>query len=70
MKELGKLDPDQRRTAGQAINNVKADFQKALEDRKTALQQAELDARLASETIDVTLPGRGQSPSRTALVRV
>ncbi|MBT4145855.1 MAG: phenylalanine--tRNA ligase subunit alpha, partial [Gammaproteobacteria bacterium] len=61
MKELGKLDPDQRRTAGQAINQVKADFQKALEDRKTALQQAELNARLASETIDVTLPGRGQS---------
>jgi phenylalanyl-tRNA synthetase alpha chain len=61
MKELGKLEPEQRRAAGQAINKVKADFQNTLELRKHALQQAELDARLASETIDVTLPGRGQS---------
>jgi len=61
MKELGKLDPDQRRAAGQAINQVKVDFQNTLELRRNTLQQAALDARLASETIDVTLPGRGQS---------
>ncbi|MGR9117035.1 MAG: phenylalanine--tRNA ligase subunit alpha [Gammaproteobacteria bacterium] len=60
MKELGKLDPDQRREAGQVINNAKSEFQEKLEGRKQALLNAALEARLASERIDVTLPGRGQ----------
>jgi len=61
MKQLGKLDPDQRRSVGQTINTAKAEFQQQLEQRKNAMQQAALDARLASESIDVTLSGRGQS---------
>ncbi|MCK5189890.1 MAG: phenylalanine--tRNA ligase subunit alpha, partial [Methylococcales bacterium] len=61
MKQLGKLDPDQRRVVGQVINNAKGEFQQKLEAAKTAMQQAALEARLASESIDVTLPGRGQS---------
>jgi len=61
MKELGKLEPDQRRSVGQVINKAKGEFQKKLEETKTAMQQAALDERLASESVDVTLPGRGQS---------
>ncbi|MCK5478541.1 MAG: phenylalanine--tRNA ligase subunit alpha [Methylococcales bacterium] len=61
MKQLGKLDPDQRRVVGQVINNAKGEFQQKLEAAKTAMQQAALEERLASESIDVTLPGRGQS---------
>jgi len=61
MKELGKLDPDQRRSVGQVINKAKGEFQQKLEKTKTAMQQAALDERLASESVDVTLPGRGQS---------
>jgi len=61
MKQLGKLDPDQRRPIGQAINTAKAEFQQQLEQCKNVMQQAALDARLASESIDVTLSGRGQS---------
>ncbi|MCK5728508.1 MAG: phenylalanine--tRNA ligase subunit alpha [Methylococcales bacterium] len=61
MKQLGKLDPDQRRHVGQAINKAKSEFQQQLEQRKNTLQQAALDARLASEAIDVTLSGRGQT---------
>ncbi|MCK5889585.1 MAG: phenylalanine--tRNA ligase subunit alpha [Methylococcales bacterium] len=61
MKELGKLDPDQRRTVGQIINKAKGEFQQQLEGIRTALQAAELEKRLASESIDITLPGRGQS---------
>lgn len=61
MKAIGKLQPKQRRTAGQVINNIKADFQKTLEQQRNTLQQAILDARFASETIDVTLPSRGRS---------
>jgi len=61
MKELGKLEPDQRRAVGQVINKAKAEFQQKLEETKGAMQQAALDKRLASESVDVTLPGRGQS---------
>ncbi|KAF3978094.1 MAG: phenylalanine--tRNA ligase subunit alpha [Methylococcales symbiont of Iophon sp. n. MRB-2018] len=61
MKQLGKLDPDQRRVVGQAINKAKGEFQQKLEIAKVTMQQAALDARLASESVDITLPGRGQS---------
>ncbi len=61
MKELGKLDPDQRRAVGQIINKAKGEFQQKLEQTKIAMQQVALDERLASESVDITLPGRGQS---------
>jgi phenylalanyl-tRNA synthetase alpha chain len=58
LKQLGKLPPDERKTAGKQINQAKQAFQQALEARKGELEQAELAKRLASERIDVTLPGR------------
>lgn len=60
MKSLGKLPKEEKPAAGQAINLAKQAVQKLLEARKQELNNAELEARLASETIDVTLPGRGQ----------
>ena len=60
LKGLKDVPPDQKREAGQAINIAKQTVQQAIEARKNALQQAEMDAKLAQETIDVTLPGRGQ----------
>ena len=62
LKELGRLPPEQRREAGQAINEAKQALETAIAARKTALEAAALDIRLASEAIDVTLPGRGQRP--------
>ena len=61
MKELGSLEPEQRKAAGQVINTARDSFQEALEARKTDLESAELNARLANERIDVSLPGRGQT---------
>lgn len=61
MKELGSLDPEQRKSVGQMINTARDSFQEALESRKTLLATEQLQARLASERIDVTLPGRGQT---------
>jgi phenylalanyl-tRNA synthetase alpha chain len=61
MKELGSLDPEQRRAVGQVINTAKNEFQQQLELKKTALETAALEQRLASESVDVTLPGRGQA---------
>ena len=60
LKQLGALPAAERPAAGQEINRIKARVQQALEARRDALQAAHLDARLASERIDVTLPGRGQ----------
>lgn len=60
MKELGRLSPEERRAAGQVINRARDDFQAALEARKQSLQNRELEERLSRETVDVTLPGRGQ----------
>ncbi len=60
MKMLGKLPKEEKPAAGQAINVAKQAVQKSLEARKETLNNAELEAKLASETIDVTLPGRGQ----------
>ena len=58
LKQLGKLPADERKTAGQAINDAKQAFQSALEARKAALEAALLAQRLASERVDVSLPGR------------
>jgi len=61
LKQLGKLPPEQRKSAGQSINQAKQLFQQVLEARKQGLEDAELARRLASERIDVTLPGRGNT---------
>jgi len=58
LKNLGKLPGDQRRAAGQEINQVKQAIAQLLEQRKEILNQAQINARLKAETIDVTLPGR------------
>ena len=60
MQSLGKLPAEQRKEAGQKINTVKQSIQSALEARKTQLETAALDAKLAKEAVDVTLPGRAQ----------
>lgn len=60
LKTLGKLPADERKAAGQDINNAKREVQQVLEQRKQSLEAATLNAKLAGEKIDVTLPGRGQ----------
>ena len=64
MKGLGKLDGAARKEAGQALNAIKDAVAAAIEARKTDLEDAALDARLASERIDVTLPIRPQPDGR------
>lgn len=59
LKGLGRLPAEERPAAGNAINRVRDEVAEALAARKTALEDAQLDAA-ASDRIDVTLPGRGQ----------
>jgi len=61
LKTLGTLPAEERKSAGQDINRAKQEVQHELEVRKASLQAAALQAKLASERIDVTLAGRGQS---------
>ncbi len=61
MKTLGGLSPDERREAGQALNVVKTTLAQAIDARRETLKEAELEARLAQETIDVSLPARPSS---------
>ncbi len=58
---LGKMQPDERKTAGAAINALKDKVGDALAERRACLKEAALGARLASETLDVTLPVRVSS---------
>jgi phenylalanyl-tRNA synthetase alpha chain len=55
---LGKMSPDERKTAGAAINALKDKVSDALGARRSVLKEAALEARLASERVDVTLPVR------------
>ncbi|WP_376877269.1 phenylalanine--tRNA ligase subunit alpha [Albirhodobacter sp. R86504] len=58
MRELGKMTPEERQTTGAALNRLKDEIDGALRAKKEALADAALDARLASEWLDVTLPSR------------
>jgi phenylalanyl-tRNA synthetase alpha chain len=62
LKGLGKLPAEERPRAGAAINQAKGEVEVMLEARRDEILARELDARLAGESIDVTLPGRGQGP--------
>ena len=59
LKQLGKLPPEEKKQAGQAINAAKQQVEAAIAARREALAEAQLAAQLAAEALDVTLPGRG-----------
>ena len=61
MKSLGAMGPDERKEAGAALNVLKDNVTEAIAARKAVLQEAQLEQRLASEKIDVTLPTRAES---------
>ena len=56
MRELGKMSPEERQVMGPALNGLKDRLNTLLESRKTTLEDAAMNAALASETVDVTRP--------------
>jgi phenylalanyl-tRNA synthetase alpha chain len=60
LKSLGGMEPEQRKAFGQAVNRAKQQVGEAVGARREALERAAMDAKLAAERIDVTLPGRGE----------
>ena len=62
LKTLGQLPAEERREAGQAINRAKQTLEQAISERGESLARDRLNAQLAEETLDVTLPGRSIEP--------
>jgi phenylalanyl-tRNA synthetase alpha chain len=58
LKTLGQASPEERKTLGAALNHIKSEIETAIDTKKNELFIAELNARLATETIDVTLPAQ------------
>ena len=58
LKQMGKLSPEERPAMGQLANTVRAEIEEMLEKQKAAAQAAALEAKLASEALDVTIPGK------------
>jgi len=63
LKQLGKLSPDERKSAGATINAAKQAFETRHNEVRDAFNAAKLAAQLAAESLDVTLPGRGSKPA-------
>ena len=58
LKQMGKLSAEERPVMGQLANSVRASIEQELEKRKADIHAAALEAKLASEAIDVTIPGK------------
>ena len=65
LKELGKLDPEDRPAPGQLINDAKEQIQELLSQRRIELDARQAEASLRSGTIDITLAGRGHHQGGT-----
>ena len=57
LKQMGKLSPEERPVMGQLANTVRASIEEKLEARKAEIHAAVLESKLASEAVDVTIPG-------------
>lgn len=60
LKQMGKLSAEERPVIGQLANSVRADIEQAIATKQAELKQAVAKKRLATETLDVTLPGKAQ----------
>ena len=64
MKTLGSMAPEERKAAGQMFNTIKTTISEAIEAKKEALEESEINARLAREAVDITLPVRPEHQGR------
>ncbi|KGI85834.1 MULTISPECIES: phenylalanine--tRNA ligase subunit alpha [Exiguobacterium] len=69
LRGMGKLSPEERPVVGELVNTVRTTIQDTLEARIEEVKAVELEAKLAAETIDVTLPGRTALPGHTHLLQ-
>jgi phenylalanyl-tRNA synthetase alpha chain len=60
LKALGGMEPEQRKSFGQALNTTRDVLNQAIKSRRQTLEASALKEKLLSERVDVTLPGRGE----------
>jgi phenylalanyl-tRNA synthetase alpha chain len=75
LKALASLSVDEKKSRGALINRAKDRIEAALQDRRQSMAQAELDAQLRAESLDITLPGRrrgegGLHPVSVTIARI
>ena len=58
LKQMGKLSPEERPVIGQLANEIRADIEDKIAEKGAQIKKAELEKRLLSEKIDVTMPGK------------
>ena len=57
LRQMGKLSAEERPQMGQLANQLRAEIEETIEKRRKALNEAKLEMKLLSETVDVTMPG-------------
>lgn len=68
MKQLGGMPAEERKGFGALVNKAKQEVESAITNKKQQLEQAELNSRLANETIDVSQPVRARKSGSTHLI--
>ena len=64
MKQLGSLEPDKRREAGQILNSLQKNIIETIDNKKLSLEETYLNAKLKNEALDITLPTRPENIGR------
>ena len=64
MKQLGSLEPDKRREAGQILNSLQKNIIESIDNKKSSLEENYLNEKLKNESLDITLPTRPENVGR------
>ena len=64
MKQLGSLEPDKRREAGQILNSLQKNIIESIDNKKSSLEEIYLNEKLKNESLDITLPTRPENIGR------
>ena len=64
MKQLGSLEPDKRREAGQILNSLQKSIIESIDNKKSSLEETYLNEKLKNEALDITLPTRPENIGR------
>ena len=64
MKQLGSLEPDKRREAGQILNSLQKNIIESIDNKKSSLEETYLNEKLKNEALDITLPIRPENIGR------
>lgn len=68
LRSMGQVPKEERAEVGKTVNAVRNEVEAALESKKAALSATELEAKMAADAVDITLPGRSQQMGTCHLI--